>query len=681
MEQNIHKTNEFCDKDELDYTKSVLSVIDKKVGLELESLKRKRGIILDERQYFMDYLPELAEDEVLSLVRNEMVDTSSYESVLNEVVKLEKQKREPYFGRFDFTEEGESESERFYIGIFGLKDPENSSFLVFDWRAPVASLYYDYEPGECSYKAPLGNIRGVMSLKRKYRFTAGKLHSYYDVSMPSDDETLMEVLKSNSGSSMKTIVNTIQKEQNKIIRDYIEGISVIQGCAGSGKSSIALHKAAYVLYSFRERLKTEELVIISPNDMFSKYISNVLPDLGEKNLIELLPEDILLCCFDREADIKFLSRPQTVEFILECSKTDNSLAERSFIMSGEGFRQIMLSYCKYLAETIFIPIELYLDEDMENYVSTDELSNLFYSEFKEFPVFYRQRKMAGYICEKYDIKSMEMKNYFADLLLEMLISNNLNDLYEMMFENMGFRRTLNDDLKMIFDKLGPVDNLWFEDGGALALMALKLCEPELNNRVFYLLADEAQDYSPVFLEVLKTVYRGSNMLFVGDKNQLVFNNSGNYLEDIEKVITKRPFRKYELLKSYRSTKQIMEYAQKIIGSENIEVIREGEAVEEYTSDHLVNLIGFLKSSADKGYENIAVICETESDAKVCASDVVGLLGDTGLSDIRILPVYLAKGLEFDSVAVWNVKGKFNKKGLYTACTRAMHRLAVFNQEA
>lgn len=271
MQQNDIESN-----DEFQHAKDTLNVINKCIDREVNLLKNKRDIILDQRKYFIDYFYELQDDEKRDLMQNEYGDMKAYEYSSQTISRLGKQLNDPYFARIDFKEDGEEE-EKFYIGINSITHPVTGAKWVYDWRAPISSLYYETEKGIASFKAPMGPVNGVLSLKRRYVFKKGVLKKFNDIGMPSDDEMLVEVLSENSDEHMKTIVSTLQREQNKIIRDYIEGVSVISGCPGSGKTSIALHKAAYILYQFKEKLQNQRLVVLSPNDVFAEYISTVLP--------------------------------------------------------------------------------------------------------------------------------------------------------------------------------------------------------------------------------------------------------------------------------------------------------------------------------------------------------------------------------------------------------------------
>ena len=190
----------------------------------------------------------------------------------------------PYFGRIDFQEDGLDFSEQIYIGVSSFVDEDGLSFLVYDWRTPIASLYYDYSPGAASYDTPGGRIEGTMELKRQYQIHDGQIRNMFDTSVTIGDELLQQVLGKGADSQMKSIVATIQKEQNAIIRNDKSRMLIVQGAAGSGKTSAALQRVAYLLYKHRERLKADQIVLFSPNPMFNSYVSTVLPELGEENM-------------------------------------------------------------------------------------------------------------------------------------------------------------------------------------------------------------------------------------------------------------------------------------------------------------------------------------------------------------------------------------------------------------
>ncbi len=652
-------------EEEQQYALEAKAAVSRCTEKELSRLKEKRESILEERKYFIDYFYELKEDERRDLLENEFLDTKTYENTLNDLARLSKQQQEPYFARFDFCEEGESR-EKYYIGIHTVADPLDGRIVIYDWRAPVASLYYEYEPGPAFYKAPGGQVNGELLLKRRYVFKKGELKSFSDITMPSDDELLTEVLSQKSESHMKTILQTIQKEQHRIIRDYIEGVSVIQGCPGSGKSSVALHKAAYVLYCFRERLKTQKIAVISPNPVFAEYISSVLPDLGEENVETVLAEDIVASCLNGEDDVKYLDRAATNELFMKGARPD--VEDKS----TEAFRLRILRYAKELEESIFIPSDLILD-DGTLCMSAEEIGRLFYEEMKGTPLLKRADRVSRYICEKKKYTSYEMKEYVYGLVDAMMKSLYLSELYRMMFSAQE----------------EPASFTW-EDGCAIALLKILLKGIETEYSVFYLIADEAQDFTPVFLEILNRRYRGCNMLFVGDRDQLVFENSGNYREDIQRILTKKPYREYSLNTNYRSTAQIMDFALKIMGRDSAQkealCVRQGEAPQVRIVDpkHMGQAVSeYIQEMVSKGYENIAVLCKSQEEAQLVRSSLRLPLSYINSTNLKVLPIYMAKGLEFDAVAVWDVnKTRYERENdrnlLYTAVTRAMHQVVLFS---
>ncbi|HHT93029.1 MAG TPA: ATP-binding domain-containing protein [Clostridiaceae bacterium] len=661
---------------ELEYAEMTINVIKKLVDEELSYLKKQRKDIVKDRTYFIDYFYELKDDEKMDLLKAEAQDTRMYESTLNVLAKLGRQLKEPYFARFDFQEVSHP-VDKFYIGIHTVKDPETDNIIIYDWRAPIASLYYEHEPGNASYKAPMGEIHGLLHLKRRYVFKNGKLEKFTDIHMPSDDEFLYEVLSRNSDEKMKVIVQTLQKEQNRIIRDYIEGVSVIQGCPGSGKSSIALHKAAYVLYHFRDRLRNQQLAIISPNKVFAEYISSVLPDLGEENINQISPEEIVGDFLFYSAGTHYLGRLESQEYILSANKTEMTrLRKISAFKCTRDFSEIVKKYVKHVEKSLFVPEDLYLDDELTEYIDKETLEELFYDEFRSEAVYERTALVAERVAEMRKIKSFEIKEHIKEGLDSMITCHSVETLYYRMYQDRKFF----DEVGVNLEKYAPKTLLW-EDICAIGLMSALMYKFEFEPTLFYLLADEAQDFAPVFLELIKRRFPHCNMLFVGDRKQLVFENTGNFVDDIRDIIQRRPFRKYELTTNYRSTNEIIEFASHIINKKEEHSIRSGNVPEVVrTGKDKMNeeVAKFVVDMYEKGYMNIAVLCKSMKSAKE-----VNLKLDAKYA-VKILPVYLAKGLEFDCVAIWNASkdeyyDKSDRQMLYTACTRAMHELRVFYQ--
>ena len=660
------------DSQEKKYAEETIAAVKKCIEKELSHLKIRRGNILDERRYFNDYFYELKNDEKKDLLENELLDTNAYVYSLQLLARLGKQLKEPYFAGFTFSESDgeptENEAEQYYLSIHTLRDPETGAILTTDWRAPIASLYYESEPGAASFNAPAGKISGQLLQKRRYVFKDGVLLKYADIGMPTDDEVLCEVLSQNADAHMKTILQTLQKEQYKIIRDYIEGVTVIQGCAGSGKSSIALHKAAYVLYTFREKLKDSSMTILSPNSVFSEYISSVLPDLGEENVESILPEDIIRTVLKDVEGYRFIDRLAQQEMIQTHAEESAGFQRLASFKATMRFREYVVQYLKYLRDNIFQPEDLYLDQELGTKVEASLLRELFYTQYSDVTIMRRTKEIAKYIGERYDVKSQETLESIEMELNYMMLSMSAPVLYRRMYVQ----------YPEIAD-MAPSQDLW-EDACAVAILYIYLYEPEVCGKKFFLIADEAQDFTPVYLELLRHVYKGSNMLFVGDINQKVFGNGGDYIADIKKIIRRRPFRSYSLDTNYRSTRQIVEYASRYLpDGEPANCVRDGSVPAETNVQTVQEAAAaakdYILQMVERGYENIAVIC-VSAKAAAEMEQYIGLgYAVSSKINFRVLPLYLAKGLEYDCVALWDIPDDL----MYTACTRAMHDLLVIRK--
>lgn len=654
------------------YLQYTLQIVKKCIDSELIHLKMRRENILEERKYFNDYFSELKDDEKKDLLENELLDTNAYAYSLQFVARLSKQLQEPYFAGFKFKEDGE-EGEDYYLSIHTLRDPETGVIVTTDWRAPIAALYYDSEIGKAQFSAPAGTVCGELLSKKRYVFKKGKLIKCTEIEMPSDDEMLSDVLSQNSDTHMKTILQTIQKEQYKIIKDYIEGIAVIQGCAGSGKSSIALHKVAYVLYVFRDKLKNSEITIISPNSVFSEYISSVLPDLGESSIKELIFEDVIQNAIDSMnamgESYKFMDRLTQQEIIMSEAQEGLGYKRLAEYKATMAFRNKVTEYVCYLRGNIFNPEELDLDGDGGRTVPAELLKDLFYSTYSDLPIMQRTRKIASYIGNRFKIKDPVVIEKLANELDFMMISTSVPVLYRMMYSKYA-------DIS----DYAPTADSW-EDACAVAIIYSSLYEPDLAINNFYLIADEAQDYVPIYIDLLNIIYKGSNMLFVGDNNQTIMGNKGNYIQDIKSIIKKRPFKSYELTNNYRSTKSITEYAAQYQHIPSVsQCIRTGKAPVEITVKDAESAAKkaeeYIKQIVKSGYQNCAIICKSAREAAKVETLLKVEYSVKEKINLKILPIYVAKGLEYDAVIVWDMP----EDKMYTACTRAMHELFVIKKE-
>jgi DNA helicase-2/ATP-dependent DNA helicase PcrA len=641
------------------------------------------------------------------------------------IIMLEKQYNSPYFCRIDFKED-EYETESFYIGIYGLRKANKVETLIYDWRAPVSSLFYDYEPGRALYECPSGNIEGDLLLKRQYRIENGELKLMFDCNVAIEDDILQDILARNTGSGMKTIVSTIQREQNRAIRYEGKKVFAVAGPAGSGKTSIALHRAAYLLYRHRNNLKAENIALFTPNGAFAEYISTVLPELGEENIqyhtLITLVKQILGNIF-----IKYEAYEEYMENIL-LHKSLNNIDKHLDIIRFKASKQFITIIEQYVRE-LENAFHVFSNISTDDYIfaDKDELDRLFHISFSSMPIAKRLSQIKFMIKNRINDYEMhrqkELENEFADnsdyigsdskalsrvkvtqelertkKALDDMCSLQIVSLYRNLFSEYltgeVSASTLTDE--MIKQTVEALEDgiLHYEDQAPIIYMMslLGMIEPDKGTK--YVIIDEAQDYSEAMYRFLFHLYSHSNIAILGDPNQNInFYNSIGSLKGLKDLIKDDDLEYLELSKSYRSTQEIMNFALRILSS-NIEPYgRHGlypEIICANTLDALSNLITeYLMSIKAEKYNSIAIICRTLKDCrllynKISNSITVNLInnGDNQIpSGIIIIPSYLTKGLEFDVVAAVIVTADDYAVDedtlLYTVCTRALHRLDIF----
>ena len=683
MENNINgdtrKDAEF--QKELEYAELVTDILLKKIDSENGLLEMRREKVLGDRQYFMDYFNELKEDERNDWLQTEHSNLKSYDISKTELAKLAKQLGEPYFACVDFQEEGKTLQKKVYIGVGNIM--HDCKLYVYDWRAPVSSLYYECEVGEGEYTAPCGVVKGTVTGKKKFSFRNGRLVSVTDINMPSDDDFLIEILSKHADGRMKTIIDSLQKEQNRIVRDFINGVNIIQGCAGSGKTSVALHKIAYIMYSFRDRLKDSDIVILSPNNVFSSYISNVLPDLGEENVTQMTQERFIKLITE-DCGISYSDRAMTMERIL--ASDDETLVKAMKFKNSDTFKTVLDEYCKYFERTCFVPQPLFLDADGDEFISEEDLDFLFHTEFQDESVLMRPQLMVKYISRKNRIKDQGVQEELENQLYGMMTTCDFRKIYADLYNDELFYNSLAEDVKEKAGELSQYQILPYtwEDGCAVAYLRVILAGLEQPENVFYFFADEAQDLSPVMLAVIKAAYGSADMLFAGDIAQNVFCCGEDYATVLKKTFPGKHYKKYELLTNYRSTAEIADFACGYTDiRKDVSCIRKGDApcIIQGEGQLSEKVSSWIEEMNEKGYVTGAVICASKKEADNLAIEVQ--LPEVMNIDIKFLPAYIAKGLEYDCVLVVNENERMREKDallgtnmLYTSCTRALHSLSV-----
>jgi DNA helicase-2/ATP-dependent DNA helicase PcrA len=632
--------------------------------------------------------------------------------------KYERIVQSPYFGRIDFIEKGEERAEKYYIGISNLIN-DDFDFLVYDWRAPSSSMFYDYEIGKAGYKCPEGTIEGELTLKRQYKINNGKLMYMFDSNLKIDDEILQEILGKSTDNKMKAIVTTIQREQNKVIRNEEYKNLIVQGPAGSGKTSIALHRIAFLLYKHREKITPQNIVIFSPNEIFNDYISNVLPQLGEDNMLQTTFKDYM----HKALGSKFIKEGYSdlMEYILT-SKAEPDYEKRIKNIkykSSVEFIDVLKQYATYVEKRDRNFKDIIFREKV--IVSSKELEELFHKDFINLPFKRRLDRMrerliflvrpyererinqvyeelwnTGSYIDKTEVteKSIvsvreEMKYIYQEI--NRVTEFDLMDIYKKLYEN------LDEDIKSYTLANLEAQKLNYEDQPPLLYLKGALGDLPKTSEIKYVIIDEAQDYTPLQYEIFYQLFKSASITMLGDLNQSInpFMNVGDY-GNIAHIFPKDNTCIINLTKSYRSTMEITKFARGILNKEVTAeyVERRGDkpvvisfSEEESIKERILKDIEMYK---EEGYKSIGIITRTAKEADIVyiflkdKAEVKAITKDEDeyINGTLVIPSYLSKGLEFDVVLVYNA-GNENYSSeeerllFYTACTRALHKLCVY----
>lgn len=606
-----------------------------------------------------------------------------------ERMRYERMLYAPYFGRVDFCYEGETEPETYYIGIGNLAKRKAQTPYVFDWRAPVCGLFYDYDKGPAKFEAPAGVFHGEIIKKKQYKIKNGTLVFCIEHDINIDDEILQQTLSEHADARLKSIVTTIQKEQNTIIRDQSHKILAVQGCAGSGKTSVALHRIAYLLYHNRKHLHAAQILILSPNSIFADYISRILPELGEENICEMTLDDFAYRRLqeygeaeDRYDEIEKSLHKQEPEdfFIANAWKPSTEEAEykqtKEYIEELNGF---ILSL-----EWELIEIKPFRYHKIE--LKESRISDLFYEKLSDVPLLSRMEKIGEYLIDEEETlrnKDLpaEEKQEILQRLDQMYETKNLVDIYNRFLAESG---------RMPLDTSDGI--LRYEDVYPLLYLQYALFIPPKQAQVKHLVIDEMQDYSYLQYVLLEKMF-DCPMTILGDQIQTIAEQTRDVLSFLPKIYGK-DVHCIHLDKSYRSTSEIMEFAGRLTGEQNIQtVVRHGEAPKimhaKTKSEMYAQIAQDFMQDADA--DTIAVLCLDACHAKETAAElkktepgqsVRHLTKDSMKFEkgISVLPFYLAKGLEFDAVYVPDLQNyitPLHRQALYINVTRALHLLRLY----
>ncbi|GIP38919.1 DNA helicase [Paenibacillus sp. J31TS4] len=661
----------------------------------------------------------------------------------------------PYFGRIDFHEK-DFGTERIYIGLASFLDEDGETFLVYDWRTPVASLYYDFPPGPASYETPGGTIEGELELKRQFTIRDGRLLSMFDTGITIGDDLLQQVLSRGANSQMKSIVATIQREQNQLIRNDKSRMLIVQGAAGSGKTSAALQRVAYLLYKYRDSLRADQMVLFSPNPLFNSYVRSVLPELGEENMQQTTFQEYLDAWlgdtfrvedpFDQMEALLTQEREDTprmagIRFKASETYLEALLAYRdSLLRDGMQFRDVVFRNEVLLAASrireqfygydasIRLPNRLELlkewllgelaalekAERAKDWVR-DEID---YLDNEQYDRIYRQMKKRQRGKEpSFDDAARE-----EELLRRTIVQEQFRPLrqsvkkLEFVDQPLLYRQLFADSDRLRGLAGAPLPEEWeaicretvasldegvllYEDATPYLFLRELVEGFRVNMDIRHVLVDEAQDYSAFQFAFLKRLFPRARMTVLGDFQQAIFAHSTPLQGEtpVAKLYGEAETERILLTRSYRSTREIVEFTRGMLpgGEEIVPFDRSGGkpvVVRGASREQLAKrMAADLEALGAEGFASVAVLCKTEAESREACRTLEALGAEVRLltkespsfeKGTVVVPAYLAKGVEFDAVLLYDASAaawhrESERKLFYTACTRAMHRLALY----
>lgn len=685
--------------------KQAKEAADKKKSEIIEAKKDVRentehGITLLYTSDGFEALVELS--QYINPVTDKIID---YEEEEHKILLLEKMIKSPYFARIDFKFDDEDEFEKIYIGRSSLRKNSYQEMYVYDWRSPIASVFYRFMTGEAFYDAPCGRVTGELNLKRQYEIKNGTLEYFFDSDVQIVDEFLRQLLSQNTTAKMKAIVETIQHEQDVVIRDMENDLLMVQGVAGSGKTSIALHRAAYLMYQgLQTKLSANNIMIISPNSIFEQYISNVLPELGEDNVISSVFEDILSELLNGR---KIQSRNDFLENLIVNSKYKEISRNSIEFKTSSFFREILDQFL------IDIPRQWIEFEDVyyegKCVVSGQILKDKILGR-PETPLGIKLEQLEDYILEQIfgtgkGRGHKEEKNLIKQEI-QKFIKIDIVELYKILFSNEAYFYSLlqnsnpSQNIKNIWKYTKEnleADSLYYDDAIAIAYLYLKIYGTNKYKNIKQVVIDEAQDYYPLQYEIFNFLFSNAKFTILGDMKQTLAKKEDiSFYEQIQKILNKKKSSLIMLDKSFRCTNEILNFSLKFIeqSSQIKSFNRNGDSPKVYIADNseifIDEIVKEIKLCQEKGFQSICLICKTEKNSTYLFNKIkhkldIQLIKNGSVSDLQgvfILPVYMSKGLEFDTVLICdadsqNYHDEDDKNLLYVACTRALHKLSLF----
>ena len=635
------------------------------------------------KKYVWDTRKELDPTEMKTILSNNDKEIDDLEMKAKYYKKLYKIQNSPYFGKVTF--EDDEKNSDIYIGLTYLT--RNNENIIYDWRAPISSIFYDYEHGEAKYEAPGGIITGYLHNKRQFTIEESKIKRVFDSKMTIQDDLLQEVLSKKNSEYMKNIVNTIQSEQNAIIRNTKDRNLIVQGIAGSGKTSVALHRIAFLLYKIKN-LTSDKILIFAPNQIFSEYISNVLPELGEENTKETTFSDFLETYITEYRDIESFT-----SFIERYYKYEEPFIDLIKFKQSNEIISVLEQYISSYSRKAHFTEEIF---NRDLYIERSKLNHYLKERYSTLPLFERIDEIADKIAEQEfngnKSKARQVKKWLREKLN---VSLDIKEIYKNFFRSEEFINAYKKSIPDSYINRLNEKKLSYEDACLFVYMKSLLTFLGNDYAIEQTIVDEAQDYNMLQYILLKKILKKSKFTILGDINQTInpyYEHSS--LEDL-KTIFNESTSYLELNKTYRSSPEIIEHSNKILGLNLISAIRRDTHIpvefktEEILVEQLTDDINRLKQNN----KSIAIITKTDIESNKIFNKLKSKFDDLSLissnskvfkRELIVIPAYMAKGLEFDATIIYTEKDNaynYNERYLYyVSCTRSQHHLIIYNQK-
>lgn len=644
--------------------------------------------------------------------QNAAEEEKDHESTLQTIAVLQKTRKSPYFARIDLSFD-EEDTEKVYIGRRSLWDDEKENLLIYDWRAPMSSVFYRFGAGPAFYQAPAGRIECTLLLKRQFEISEGKLIGFFDADTVIQDSFLRRLLAQNASSQMKAIVETIQRDQDAAIRDENHDLLMVQGAAGSGKTSIAMHRVAYLMYEgLKNPLKAHHILILSPNTVFEKYISSVLPELGESRVDTITMEQLL------EDLLAFPVQSRMDRWEEECALSPDEKEQwqtRRALVASPAFMTLLDRFVRWLPAHLPCADLSYGGRVV---MSREEIRIAVNEKNSRFPLAVRLRQLEDSLWERVRDLRHTRRDELRMLAFRLgrgeeyargcsiwesgvlakeagkVTRLNALSLYKELLSRPGLVKTLGHDLlsekerALILSRVPAADQpLPLEDAAAVGYLNLRLSFGHSLGDKRQVVVDEAQDYTPMDYAVLNLLFPKARFTVVGDIHQALEQKADEGLYGcVSRILRRENPILLTLNKSFRCTREILTFSLRFLPGQTIECLNRSGADPQILPDGA--LIGEIAACREAGYESIALITKTRADAEAWQKRLpkelnVKLMGKIAkLENVFLAPLPLCKGLEFDAALILDCDQKHygkeeDKQLLYVACTRALHRLALF----